>query len=78
MIWLVVGVVLVVVVVLMLAGLDSPSHAASDRASVNLHGIRKQQEVAQVKSEIRRDAAKMRRQLRGELSELDKRERGGP
>lgn len=71
MIWLVVGVVIVVVVVLVLAGLDSPSGAGSYRGTVELYGARKRQEVAQVKGEIRRDAAAMRRQLRQELRELD-------
>jgi hypothetical protein len=81
-IWLLpVVVVAVVVVALVVVALDngqSPKSAASYQVRVELHGIRRRQEVSQVKSEIRRDAAKMRRQLRGELSELDKRGRGGP
>ena len=81
MIWLLLAVVAAVVVVaLVVVALDngqSPKNAASYQMRVELHGIRKQQEVAQVKTEIRRDATKMRRQLRDELSELGKPKRRG-
>jgi hypothetical protein len=75
MIWLVVGIV-IVVVVLILAGSDAPSGAGSYRGAVEMYGARKRQEVAQVKTELRRDAAMLRRQLRQELRELDERKRG--
>lgn len=81
MIWLLLAVVAAVVVVaLVVVALDggqSPKSAAGYQMRVELHGIRGRQEVSQVKTEIRRDATKMRRQLRDELSELDKRTRRG-
>jgi hypothetical protein len=80
-IWLLLAVVAAVVVVaLVVVALDngqSPKNAASYQMRVELHDIRRRQEVSQVKTEIRRDAAKMRRQLRVELSELGKRKRRG-
>jgi hypothetical protein len=80
-IWLLLAVVAAVVVVaLVVVALDggqSPKNAAGYQMRVELHGIRGRQEVSQVKTEIRRDATKMRRQLRDELSELDKRTRRG-
>jgi hypothetical protein len=78
MIWLVIVLVLVVVVALAVACFSSPPDAAHYRAAVDLRASRRRQEVAQVKTEIRRDAAAARRQLRGELSELDRRKRGRP
>ncbi|HSZ06855.1 MAG TPA: hypothetical protein VK778_16830 [Solirubrobacteraceae bacterium] len=63
------------VVVLMLAGLDSPSGAGGYRGTAELYAARKRQEVAQVKHEIRRDAAVTRRELREELGSLARRER---
>jgi len=45
------------------------------QAMVELHGIRRRLDVSQFKGEVRRDAADLRRELRGELSELDRRER---
>jgi hypothetical protein len=74
MIWLVVGIV-IVVVVLILAGSDAPSGAGSYRGAVDMYGARKRQEVAQVKTDMRRDGAKARRELHDELDELNKRGR---
>jgi hypothetical protein len=78
-IWLLLAVVVAVVVVaLVVVARDdgqSPKNAASYQARVKLHGIRTRQEVAQIKSEIRRDAAQARRELRAELHGLSKRER---
>jgi hypothetical protein len=78
-IWLLLGVVVAVVVVaLVVVALDggrSPRSAASYQARVELHGIRTRQEAAQLKSEIDRDAAQARRELRAELYGLSKRER---
>ncbi len=45
---------------------------------VALHAVRRRFDVSQFKVELRRDAADRRRQLRDELNELDKQERGGP
>jgi hypothetical protein len=78
-IWLLLAVVVAVVVVaLVVVALDggrSPKGAASYQTRVELHGIQRRQEVAQLKSEIRRDSAQARRELRAELHGLSKRER---
>lgn len=69
MIWLIVIAVVVVVVVAVLA----PDHPAvpEDDASreviVTLHAIHRRIEGAQLRSEIRRDAAQVLRELRDEL-----------
>jgi hypothetical protein len=47
--------------------------SASYQTMVELHGIRRRLEVAQFKAELRRDAAELRRELRGELDRLDRR-----
>jgi hypothetical protein len=71
MIWLAIVVVLVLAVVLAVIAnrSASPSDPATYRAAVELHAARRRQEVSQVKTEIRRDAAQMRRRLRVELNE---------
>jgi hypothetical protein len=46
-----------------------------DQVIVSLHRIRCQQQVAQFKAELRRDAAEQRRRLDAELFELDRQER---
>jgi hypothetical protein len=74
MIWLLIVVALVLVVALIANHCASPSDPATYRAAVGLHAARRRQEVSQVRTEIRRDAATMRRQLRDELNE---RKRGG-
>jgi hypothetical protein len=72
-IWL--GVIVVVAVVLLaalaLASADSPRHGVDYQVKVALHGIRRRQEATQIKSEIRRDAAQARRELRAELDRLN-------
>lgn len=77
MIWLVIVIVVVLVVVVALAvGFHAgPPDAATCRAVVDLRAIRRRQEVAQFKSDVRRDAATVRRELRKELGELNKRGR---
>jgi hypothetical protein len=45
------------------------------QAMVELHRIRRRFDVSQFKSEVRRDAADARRELRDELSEMDRRGR---
>jgi hypothetical protein len=45
------------------------------RVVVSLYAIRRRLEVAQFKTEVRRDAAHVRRRLRDELRGLDQRER---
>jgi hypothetical protein len=74
MIWLAIVVVLVLAVALIANHCASPPDSATYRAAVDLHAARRRQEVSQVKTEIHRDAATMRRQLRDELNE---RKRGG-
>lgn len=76
MIWLLVlAVVVVLAWALALGCAPAPPDPAHYRTMVELHGIRKRQEVAQVKHEIRRDAAVARRELREELGSLARRER---
>lgn len=74
MIWLVIIVAVVVLVcvgALVFGGPATPRDAAYFRAAVELHGIRRRQEVAQFKSEVRRDVAQARRELRQEISDLN-------
>jgi hypothetical protein len=52
------------------------SDAASYQVIVALHLMRRRLHVSQFKVEVRRDAADLRRRLRDELRELDRRERG--
>jgi hypothetical protein len=80
MIWL--SVVVAVIIVLALVGAlasASPTAAPPDRArykaAVDLHGIRRRQEVAELKREVKRDASEARRELREELGGLTGRER---
>lgn len=80
MIWLLVVVAVIIVLALVgaLAG-ASPTAAPPDRAhyqaAVDLHGIRRRQEVAELKREVKRDASEARRELREELGGLTGRER---
>jgi hypothetical protein len=76
-IWLVIPAVVTVLVLCRLVwrcGTRTPDEDAY-QARVKLHGIRTRQEVAQIKSEIRRGAAQARRELRAELHGLSNRER---
>ncbi len=77
MIWLVVivGVVVVVLVALALGYDNAQKSAVSYRTMVELHDVHRRFDVAQVKSELRRDGADARRVLRGELRRLDERDR---
>lgn len=79
MIWLLpalmVAAVVVALVALWLDGGESPKSAASYRAQVELHAVHRRFDVAQAKSEIRRDAADARRELRDELDGLSRRRR---
>jgi hypothetical protein len=75
MIWLLGLAVVVLVAALVLGRPPVPPDPARYRTMVELHGIRKRQEVAQVKHEIRRDAAVTRRELREELGSLRRQER---
>lgn len=75
MIWLLIVIVVVLAIALTAACRDAPPDAATYRAAVGLRAIRKRQEVAQFKSEVRRDGADARRTLRIELNELSKRGR---
>jgi hypothetical protein len=71
----VIVVVLVVVVALVVGFHAGPPDAAIYRTVIDLHAIRRRQEVAQFKSDVRRDAATARRELRKELGEMNKRGR---
>jgi len=76
--WLFLALVLAVQVVLVLLSRRGSRPEADQntyQAIVGLHTIRRRLEVAQVKTELRRDAAQARRELR---AELDGRERRRP
>lgn len=73
MIWLLIVIVVVLAIALTAGCRDAPPDAATYRAAVGLRAIRKRQEVARFKSEVRRDAVDARRSLRIELDELNKR-----
>jgi hypothetical protein len=76
--WLFLALVIAAAVALvMLSWLDAKSKPdrQSYQAMVDLHAIRRRSEVSQFKTELRRDAAHLRRVLR---DELDGRERRRP
>jgi hypothetical protein len=78
MAWLLVVLVVAMPVILGLLSFrrrKSTVDSASYETMVELHGIRRRLEVAQFKTELRRDAARSRRELRAELGALGKRER---
>jgi hypothetical protein len=75
--WLLVLAVVVLVVALSYCCTDRAAPDEADyRVVLGLHAIRRRLEVAQVRTELRRDAAWLRRDLRDELHKLD--ERGRP
>ena len=77
--WLFVAIAVAVIVLALVAvalNCDrSPKSAASYETMVELHAVRRLFDVAQVKSELKRDAADARRELRAELDGLNKRGR---
>lgn len=72
--WLYLVVMLAVPIGLVLFSLWR-SRCRPDQLMFDLHAIRRRREVAQFKSETRRDAARARRELRHALSDLARRER---
>jgi hypothetical protein len=76
MIWLLILIVVVLAIALIAGCRDAPPDAATYRAAVGLRAIRKRQEVTQFKSDVRRDAARLRRELRDELGRHDEQRRG--
>jgi hypothetical protein len=75
MIWLLIVIAVVLAIALIAGCRDVPPDAATYRAAVGLRAIRKRQEVTQFKSEVRRDGARARHELRAGLDELSKRGR---
>lgn len=76
MAWLFLALVVAVPVVLVLLsrrGSKPKTDHSTYQAIVGLHTIRRRLEVAQVKTELRRDAAQIRRELRAELDGWDRR-----
>jgi hypothetical protein len=73
---IIIAAAVVIVVVGLLLGAYQPAArgAGRYRAEVDLHGIRRRQEVAQFKSEVKRDATQARRELREELGGLRRQE----
>ena len=67
MIWLVIVVVVVVLAVAALSRPEPPAEASTHRVEVDLYAIRRRLDVVQFKSEVRRDAARMKRELDKEL-----------
>lgn len=80
MLWLIVCAAGVIVALVGCCFLWKSSRSQSDAASyqvvVGLHMIRRRFDVFQFRVETRRDAAHVKRQLRDELRDLNKRERG--
>jgi hypothetical protein len=64
-------VVVGLVIVLTQCGQSAPPDRRTYETLVELHRIRRRFDVAQLKSELRRDGADARRVLRAELDELD-------
>lgn len=76
LIWLLAAIVVAVVVVAVwLDCARSQKSVTRYETMVELHAVRRRFDVAQVKSELRRDAATARRELRDELDGLHKRGR---
>jgi hypothetical protein len=77
MIWVLVSLVLIVVVAQLWTVFHGRGAATADdaghRAAVALYAIRRRLEVADFKREVRRDGADIRRQLRKELEQHDRR-----
>ncbi|HEV3322110.1 MAG TPA: hypothetical protein VG147_07980 [Solirubrobacteraceae bacterium] len=76
--WLYLVLLLAVPIGLVLFSLWRPRRRPNQlpyQTMLDLRAIRRRQEVAQFKSETRRDAAKARRDLRHALSDLARRER---
>lgn len=67
MIWPLIVVVLVILLVAGLGRRKSPAEEISYRAMVDLYAIRRRLEVAQFKAEVRRDGARLRREIRSAI-----------
>jgi hypothetical protein len=77
LLWLyVIGVVVAIRMLARSLRTDRPStNRASHRAVVGLYAIRRRMEVAQFRTEVRREAAQQWHRLNAELCALDRRER---
>jgi small-conductance mechanosensitive channel len=78
MTWLIVLLVIVLVItglVLLARRPSDPMDAPTLRVMVGLHAVRRRLEVAQFRSETRREAARARRDLRAVLDETARRQR---
>jgi hypothetical protein len=76
--WLYPGLMIAVPTVLVLLSVRrgrSKPNPRIYRVMIELHAIRRRFDVAQFKVEVKRNAAYLRRELRDELNELDKRGR---
>jgi uncharacterized membrane protein YciS (DUF1049 family) len=76
--WLFLALVIAVLVVMVLLGRQDrkpETERIPYEVIVGLYAIRRRLDVARVKTEIRRDAAHLRRGLRDELRTFDERER---
>lgn len=71
MIWFLLGLIVVAVLVNAVSHRLGRPNEHSYSAMIELHAVRRQMEVAQLKHQIRSSAAKARRELRDELDGLD-------
>jgi hypothetical protein len=76
--WLFLALLLVVLALVSLRRRRPKPTQLTYRVLVELYAIRRRLDVSQFKLEARRDAAMLRRKLRDELDELDRRNRGRP
>ena len=78
LVWLFLALLLAVMVLVSLRRRRPKPTQLTYRVLVELYAIRRRLDVSQFKLETRRDAATLRRKLRDELDELNRRGRGSP
>lgn len=75
MMWLVILLVVAVLIALALGRSAPPPDEMTYQAAMDLHAIRRRIDLSLFKSELRRDTAALRRELRDELEALEPTER---
>jgi len=78
LVWLFLALLLAVLALVSLRRRRPKPTQLTYRVLVELYAIRRRLDVSQFKFDARRDAATVRRKLRDELDELDRRNRGVP
>jgi hypothetical protein len=73
MIWVIVAIVVVLLVVWLWSGERPPEIDPEDttQAALELHAIKRRMEAAETRHELRRDGARLRRELAEELRDVD-------